>query len=763
MSFRHLGFALLALLSLPIAARAERDAATIENEFLTVALKDGRVSLSSKVLKRLVVPALELPAKLEGSAIRSCRDPIWGDGQELLLTHVTGWATSIRLFAEHPFAHLHTTAGNRTDKPALMNQAPLFSYDVDLGIPIEQIRTLGTGGLGGMQAEGSYSWSVVADPSSRHGVVAGCLTHETGVGAFFPRRLPGQERGRVSIRSDFGQFRVMPGKPRPIDTVVLGAFADARRGLEAYADAVARHYQIELKPTPGVYCTWYHSRGSDEANLAANTAFAAEHLKPFGLTVMQIDDEWQAILPRDFQHEGEIQTTGPIKVFVDANTNYPRGMAAAAENITTHGMVAGIWFMPFAGNFQNPYFDHKVFASNPDGTPFHDRRWSGTCLDLSHPKAQALVAETVRRIHGWGYRYFKLDGLHTGAPSKNIYVNTGYQEGSFADSRLHDPDSTHLAAYRRGLQIVRANAADTFILGCNVSQNMYSMGPAFGLVDAMRIGPDNGNAATGNWRQVVTGAWHGTNLYFLNGRVWHNDPDPVYVRPSIPLESARWMCSWLAVAGGMHSSSIQYAELPAERLDLLKRCLPSHNRPARPVDLLETNEPRIWLTGNQRLSVIGLFNWQDEAEEEIVYEMGRLGLDPDVRYAAFDYWREQFVEPFSGTLQQTLPGGTCRVLAVRPVADHPQVLSTSRHITQGLIDVVAETWDSTTRTLSGRSLVVAGDPYEIRIALPATGTWKISQATLDGKAVEPGTAKHLGVRVRFQPERTDLVDWQIRF
>jgi hypothetical protein len=419
--------------------------------------------------------------------------------------------------------------------------------------------------------------------------------------------------------------------------------------------------------------------------------------------------------------------------------------------------------MPFAGNFRNPYFDHDIFAKNPDGTPFHDQRWSGTCLDLSHPKAQALVAETVQRIHGWGYRYFKLDGLHTGAPSKNIYVNTKYQDGSFADSRLHDPDATHLAAYRRGLQIVRANAPDTFILGCNVSQNMFSMGPAFGLIDAMRIGPDNGGAARGNWRQVVTGAWHGTNLYFLNGRVWHNDPDPVYVRPSIPLESARWMCSWMAVAGAMHSSSIQYAELPAERLDLLKRCLPSHDLPARPVDLLETNEPRIWLTGNQRLNVIGLFNWQEGAEEEVVYDMGKLGLDGDARYAAFDYWRDQFDEHFSGTLRQTLPGGTCRVLAVRPVADHPQVLSTSRHITQGLMDVVQETWDPATRTLAGQSLVVAGDPYEIRIALPIAGTWKISQATLDDKAVEPGAATSLGVRVQFQPERTGLVDWQIRF
>jgi hypothetical protein len=763
MNIKHLGLALLALLALPVAVSAQDDSATIENQFLIASVQDGRVGLHSKTLARMAVPALGLPADIESSAARPCQDPVWGAGQELLLTHVTGWITSIRLFGEHPFAHIRTSAGNRTGEPVSMSQAPLFSYDVDLGIPIEQIRTLGTGGLGEMQAEGSYSWSVAADPDSRRGIVAGCLTHETGVGVFFPKRIDGQNRGRVSIRSDFGQFRVLPGKTRPIDTVVLGCFADARCGLEAYADAVARHYQIELKPKPGVYCTWYPSGASDEHKLAENTAFAQQHLKPFGLSVMQIDDKWQAILPRGFQHEGKIQTTGPIKVFVDANANYASGMAHTAEKIAARGMAAGIWFMPFAGNFRNPYFDHDIFAKNPDGTPFHDQRWSGTCLDMSHPKAQAFLAETVQRIHGWGYRYFKLDGLHTGAPSKNIYVNTKYQDGSFADSRLHDPDATHLAAYRRGLQIVRANAPDTFILGCNVSQNMFSMGPAFGLIDAMRIGPDNGGAARGNWNQVVKGAWHGTNLYFLNGRVWHNDPDPVYVRPSNPLESARWMCSWIAVAGAMHTSSMQYAELPAERLDLLKRCLPSHDLPARPVDLLETNEPRIWLTGNQRMNVIGLFNWKEQAADEIVYDMAKLGLDGTARYAAFDFWQDQFVEHLAGTLRQTLPGGTCRILAVRPVADHPQVLSTSRHITQGLMDVVQETWQPATRTLVGQSHVVAGDPYEIRIALPSSGTWKIAKATLDGKAAEPGETTSLGVRVRFQPEQTELVHWQIQF
>lgn len=175
------------------------------------------------------------------------------------------------------------------------------------------------------------------------------------------------------------------------------------------------------------------------------------------------------------------------------------------------------------------------------------------------------------------------------------------------------------------------------------------------------------------------------------------------------------------------------------------------------------NQARIWLTGNSRMNVIGLFNWQDNASDTIVYDMGKLGLDKTAEHVGFDFWGDRFVEPIQGTLKQTLPAGSCRVLAVRKAADHPQVLSTSRHITQGMMDVIEEKWDSPTRTLTGKSQVVAGDAYELRIALPASKNWKVKSASLDGKTVTPGNAEKGGVRVRFQPEQSGTVDWKISF
>jgi hypothetical protein len=266
---------------------------------------------------------------------------------------------------------------------------------------------------------------------------------------------------------------------------------------------------------------------------------------------------------------------------------------------------------------------------------------------------------------------------------------------------------------------------------------------------------------------VKAGAWHGSNLYFLNGRVWHNDPDPVYVRESNPLKYAQLMCSWVAVSGSMLTTSYQFAELPPERLDLLKRTMPGPGVFGRPVDLFESDQARIWLLTdtrrNTRRDVIGLFNWEEKKPTEIVYDMGKLGLDPQATYEAFDFWDNKFLEPIQGRLQESLPAGSCRVLAVRPAADHPQLLSTSRHIAQCMVDVQEETWNAATKTLSGRSTLVADDPYEMRILLPSTGVWQISDAKVGDFDVETAADGNRGIRIRCTPNASGDVDWSVKF
>ena len=166
---------------------------------------------------------------------------------------------------------------------------------------------------------------------------------------------------------------------------------------------------------------------------------------------------------------------------------------------------------------------------------------------------------------------------------------------------------------------------------------------------------------------------------------------------------------------------------------------------------------------NCRRDVIGLFNWSEEEPLDICYDMGKLGLDPNSTYSVFDFWENEFVDPVRTSLRQTLPGGSCRILAVRPVADHPQLLSTSRHVAQCMVDVLHEHWDLPTKTLSGKSEVVAGDAYELRITLPAGTSWKVRNATAGELPLTLDESSAAGVRLRFTSKASGTVDWTVRF
>src|SRR3954468_7789317 len=166
------------------------------------------------------------------------------------------------------------------------------------------------------------------------------------------------------------------------------------------------------------------------------------------------------------------------------------------------------------------------------------------------------------------------------------------------DAVLSNPDKTNIEAFRDGLRLIRKTAGPgVFVLGCCAPQNMRSYAGVFGLVDAMRMGPDN-NGTWEGWSS--TSPVFGSHNYHLNGRIWWSDPDPIYVRASIPLSQARCIASWTALAGQMVSSSDWLPALPAERIDLLRRCMPTHGATTRPVDLFSNDVPRVWLATDER-------------------------------------------------------------------------------------------------------------------------------------------------------------------
>ncbi len=770
MSLKRLSSALVMMVVLGQHSNAQvAGNVSIENRFVTVDFDAASSSFSATATPsgvRFIVRATlaEETAQVRRSA---WQHEVWGTGQAIEVRYDSGQVDRLGLFENLPFIVLQgTLASDRGEETAIRSIRPL-SAALNLGRAASQLRAFGTAGLTGVSRAahaGSYSFLAIADPDSRMGVVAGWVSHDRGSGILFSDERDG--RAVIDAQLDYGRLLPEPGQRIASETLVIGYFDDARLGLEAYAGAVAAYYRIELPPQPTVYCTWYHAGASNAEAIRENAQFAETHLEPYGFSVVQIDDGWQA---------GE-KLEGPRKNFTTHRMNgpYPDGMKPTADALKELGLVPGIWFMPFAGTWDDPYFADKqdLFAIR-DGKPYVVR-WGGTCFDLTNPKTLAYVRDIAHRIGvDWGYRYFKLDGLWTGLATGMCYVNTGFKDDELGSAVLHNPAKTHVEAYRDGLKAVREAAGeDVFILGCNMAQNMRVMGASFGLVEAMRVGPDNGR----DWSRMRRGPFSGSNTYFLHGRVWYNDPDPIYVRDDVPLVHARALTSWVALTGQLNASSTDYMQLSPQRLDLLRRSMPTHGLKPRPVDLFQQQTARIWLLtddrGSTRRDVVGLFNWDEKESALIEYPLQQIGLPASRSYVGFDYWANEFVNPFAGrTFKATLPPASCRVLALRPVVSEPQVVSTSRHITQGVVDLLDEKWDGDSGTLSGVSKVVADDLYEIRIvaSMGRRGNWTVANAVVSAQDAAAGVKIRLlsqdrwKVRVRIDSPASRDVHWSITF
>lgn len=754
----------VAIMMAMLAGSAGAETLKVSNEFLTASYdtSSGRLTLTAARAPGAFVTDAALSQAGGKAKIIDVADKTFGLCKGIEITYADGGRDLVLAPAKLPFALFYSMVYNGGKDATITNRVRPAAFTLDLGAPASELKVLGTGGLTTADKKpGSYMWLAVAEPKTRRGVVAGWITTDRGSGAVFAEQTG--QAVRITGQIDYGRLKIAPDARETLETLAVGFFDDARLGLEAWADAVARVYDIHLPPIPVGYCTWYHAGASDEKAMAEQTAFAAEHLKKFGLDFLQIDDGWQ---------EGK-SPNGPRKNFTTYRQKgpYPSGMKATADNIRAKGFVPGLWFMPFAGTFDDPWFADKqdIFVKTVDGKPY-DTAWGGTCIDMTNPAARNYMQDIVRRIaHDWGYKYFKMDGMWTGTATRQQYVNSDYKDDGIGDAVLHDPNFTNIQAFRGGLSLIRQAAGkDVFILGCCTSQNMRSYGGAFGMVDAMRIGPDNG----AKWDGLKRGPTFGTWNYHLNGRIWYNDPDPLFVRNSIPTEEARLICSWVTIAGAFSVSSDGYAALSPERLDILKRTMPSHTLQARPVDLFDEPLARIWqLTDTRRtprLDVVGLYNWND-GDYSFDIPASRLGLSADKLHAAFDFWANAMIPPFKGSLAGKLPKHTCQVLAIREVTDHPMVLSTSRHITQGVVDILAETWDPAARTLAGTSRVVAGDPYELRVPTTSSaGAWKPAAAEVSAADRAAGVSVSMKVagdlcRVTINSAAGREVKWKVVF
>jgi hypothetical protein len=187
----------------------------------------------------------------------------------------------------------------------------------------------------------------------------------------------------------------------------------------------------------------------------------------------------------------------------------------------------------------------------------------------------------------------------------------------------------------------------------------------------------------------------------------------------------------------------------------------------RPLDLFPSQKQKhIWDLKIHHLGtnydVVGVFNFHEYQSEVRFVGWKDLGISAPGPVHVFDFWNREYLGAWDQGISLVLEPTSCRVLTLVPMESHPQLISTSRHITQGWVDVIKTHYDEATKAYSGTSRVVKDDPYELRFAFPRGLGMAVTAATAGGLPVT--IANHQGwSTIRFTSPKNQEVKWSVTF
>lgn len=212
---------------------------------------------------------------------------------------------------------------------------------------------------------------------------------------------------------------------------------------------------------------------------------------------------------------------------------------------------------------------------------------------------------------------------------------------------------------------------------------------------------------------------------------------------------------------------------PEDVLHDLSRVFPFHATPltARPLDVFINGMPSVFdFPISPDWHQVVLYGSPGRAETFTVpisgdTAFGALGLDADRSYYVYDFWNDRFAGKVPGhvSIKQSLSPGQARMLSVHAVQDHPQWISTDRHVMQGYVDLVEKPqWDGAARSLEAVSDVIENEPYNVVIALNGHGPEKVevdgARAIISARRDNPNLAD-----LRIESATNARIRWRVTF
>ena len=539
-----------------------------------------------------------------------------------------------------------------------------------------------------------------------------------------------------------------------------------------------------FRTAPMVWSSWtsYYDDVREE-DIVHNADWLARNLKPYGFEYVQLDDGY------DRGKKGEhywIENWDKEK--------FPHGPQWLADYIKSQGLHPGLWIVPnaYAGAVQQ---HPDWYLHDKGGKMVLD--YNTPAMDSTNPQVLAFLKKEFTTLANWGFEYYKFDGEHAipkYAPGVDL-------------ARLYDKSLDPLVAYRNRLKLIRETIGPRrFIEGCPAGTPLNGIG-YFGSYF-------NGHDLYSNW-QGMYALFSSINANaFLNHLVVYTMPgegielnlpmtaaeaekkrDPRVMETArtredpltglgVTLPEARTLVTYVSLTGVSYPLASVMPELPEERVELLKKTMPT--MPILPIDLFSRGTDMQWdkfkhttpddyihnypeildlkvNAASGTYDVVALSNWRSWTTTRELSFADKLGLGDGAPYVAFDFWKQKLLGVSSERVEVEIEPHDTRVLLVHPLLNRPQLIGTSRHIT-GAYSIQSLGWDASSMTLRGSSEAVAGEPYTLWFYLPNGVTVTQAKASSENNREIPIQHQRDGnsLQVSFvgQP---GVVNWEVAF
>jgi hypothetical protein len=525
--------------------------------------------------------------------------------------------------------------------------------------------------------------------------------------------------------------RVDPGQPWfPEDAFYVSVGnSNPFEAMEQYGDALKDFQKIDLEYyTFPTVCLWYaqHKAYGDGPSVNDAPGAVAEmdravksgFLRYTPVSIRLVPDAYEENNEQGWWDEKHWQMygTGKYSNPPDGNVDVAPGHYKKpyettrkwAQAIIERGGIPLTYFQTGrrSDDYAAAFPEHMLFNNVNPGIADQDWMIKGKVgYDFTDSGFLAHMQEVYKNLADGGVQGLMYD-----------YPYTGWAQYGGMDNTY----STTAAAYRTVFQLARTGLGPNAFLD---ERNLdHGSDITLGIVSSQRIWGDTDKMSP----LMIT---RGALRWYKNRKVVSFDMDAKNLLKAQPagIDGVRKLLTLMYTTCGRFLMANSFDRLSPEMLHDLSRVFPYPDSwiSARPADAFASNYPEIFVFKVQEgWYQLVVYNPDDMrgAVKTIRFGtpdfFGAVDLNPEKNYYAYEFWDNRLVGEFKGSdsLSLNLRAGEAKMISIRQKTDFPQLLSTNRHLMQGLIETRDMKWNPESLQVAGKVNMVEGEEMELVFA-----------------------------------------------